>query len=157
MKLKWLKLCPVVLSLSAAFCTYAQDTSGLIIEDNTYSDIANTIEQSNSQWANTTKPTAGQDNRSWHNVLNSRSINTDYRNTTSEPMIVAITPSGARWEEVDTFIDGQHYGRSYSGDFGGGATTTMIVPSGSSYRVNCFDSRGEHAHIIYWLEYSLTP
>lgn len=94
-----------------------------------------------------------EDNRTWKNVLSSRVNNRTYRNTTSKPIIVAVTPVGERWEEMLTYVNGRLFGRVYSGDFGGGSTITMEVPVGSTYRVRVWNQRGQVYGITNWLEF----
>ncbi|HGE6115010.1 hypothetical protein [Vibrio cholerae] len=96
--------------------------------------------------------TTTADNRTWHNVSYARAINTQYRNSTSGQIVVTVTPSGNRWEEMTTYVNGVLFGRVYSGDFGGGATVTMPVPAGATYQVNLVNHRGQGHSILSWLE-----
>lgn len=96
--------------------------------------------------------TSTDDNRTWHNVTSSRANNQTYRNTTTQQIVVAVTPVGERWEEMISYVNGVKFGRVYSGDFGGGATITMPVPVGATYKVHVRNVRGQVAGITQWLE-----
>lgn len=93
------------------------------------------------------------DNRKWVNVLHERVNNRTYRNTTGKPIIVAVTPSGKRWESMKTYLDNVQFGRVFSGDFGGGGTVTMEVPVNSTYRVRIWNDRGHPYAFESWLEF----
>ncbi|WP_341666161.1 hypothetical protein [Vibrio sp.] len=97
--------------------------------------------------------TSTSDTRAWYNLLGSRGNNGVYWNTTSHPIVVAVTPRGERWEEMIAYVNGIRYGRIYSGDFGGGATITMEVPAGGSYQVSVRNLRGAGYGITSWLEF----
>lgn len=97
--------------------------------------------------------TSSGDNRQWYNLRGARGNNGVYWNTTSNPIIVAVTPRGERWEEMIAYVNGIQYGRVYSGDFGGGATITMEVPVGGSYQVRVRNLRGAGYGITSWLEF----
>lgn len=96
---------------------------------------------------------SASDSRTWYNVKGSRSNGAVYRNNTSNPIIVAVTPIGERWEEMATYVNGMRFSRIYSGDFGGGATITMEVPVGASYQVRVWNHRGQRYGIYSWLEF----
>jgi hypothetical protein len=54
--------------------------------------------------------------------------------------------------QVDVTIDGLTYPGHYAGDFGGIASITLVIPSGSTYKFHWYTTRGAGSGINAWLE-----
>ena len=93
------------------------------------------------------------DTRVWYNMLSQRANGATYYNTTGRNIIVAVGPTGNRWEQLDAYVNGIYFGRVYSGDFGGGAVLTMEVTFNGSYRVSTYNHRGQGHGIQTWNEF----
>lgn len=146
-----------VLTLYAAssFCALAKDVTDLDALNSSAKLRPPSVSGYNqpSPYATTPRESSSKDTRKWHNYTYSRSAGATYRNTTSNPIIIAVSPSGTRWEEMKAYVNGLYFGRVYSGDFGGGGSISMEVPPNGTYKVTIWNERGQPAKIITWLEF----
>jgi len=76
--------------------------------------------------------------QTWQDMLSSRANNVTYTNTTSKPIMVAVSTAGYQFTGLDAYIDGNLVMRS-SGSWAGGSNSSkssisLIVPPGSTYR-----------------------
>lgn len=70
--------------------------------------------------------------QTWQNMTSSRSVGTTYTNTTSRPIMIAVTKQ-LRGTQGYVQVNGINVAYFHNGD--DGMTNTVIVPAGSTYRV----------------------
>lgn len=70
--------------------------------------------------------------QTWQNMTSSRSVGTNYTNTTGRPIMIAVTKE-LRGTQGYIQVNGINVAYFHNGD--DGMTNTVIVPAGSTYRV----------------------